>query len=116
MNVVLIAAGAFGAGRSARTMRSHVPLRELRTLPIARCRSKRRPIAKAEMPRQKPLKLSLSRTEQRAAQTDTWVRAHLARCRDAEKAKTSHLKALREAEGNIAAAIPRDAANMGLRC
>ena len=50
-----------------------------------------------QRPRQKPLKQNLSRSEQKAAQIDTWVRGHIARNREAEKAKTSHLKALREA-------------------
>jgi hypothetical protein len=49
------------------------------------------------MQRQKPLKLSLSRSEQKAAQVDTWVKADITRRREAEKAKTSRLKALREA-------------------
>ena len=50
-----------------------------------------------QQPRQKPLKQNLSRSEQKAAHIDTWVKGHIARSREAEKAKTSHLKALREA-------------------
>lgn len=52
---------------------------------------------KMQRQRQKPLKLSLTSSERKAARIDTWVRAHLARCRDAEQAKTTHLKALRKA-------------------
>jgi len=62
-----------------------------------------------QRPRQKPLKQNLSRSEQKAAQIDTWVRGHIARNREAEKAKTSHLKALREAhEAAASQAQPTD--------
>jgi len=50
-----------------------------------------------QRPRQKPLKQNLSRSEQKAAEIDNWVKGHIARSREAAKAKTSHLKALREA-------------------
>jgi hypothetical protein len=51
-----------------------------------------------EKPRQKPLiQSNLSRSEQKAAEIDAWVKGHMAQCREAEKAKASRLKALREA-------------------
>ena len=40
---------------------------------------------------------TLTRTEQRAAEIDIWVKGHIAEVREAEKAKTSRLRALREA-------------------
>jgi hypothetical protein len=46
---------------------------------------------------QKPLKQNMSRSEQKAAAIDISVRAQIATSRAAEKAKSSHLKALREA-------------------
>lgn len=49
-------------------------------------------------PQQKlPYKPNLSRSEQKAAEVDSWVKRQLAQCREAEKFKTSRLKALREA-------------------
>jgi hypothetical protein len=45
----------------------------------------------------------LSRSEQRAADTDTWVKQHLTEVREAEARKRVRLKALREARD---AALP----------
>ena len=39
----------------------------------------------------------LSRSEQRAAHTDSWVKKHLSEVREAEARKRARLKALREA-------------------
>ena len=39
----------------------------------------------------------LTRSERRAANTDTWVKQHLSEARDAEDRKRLRLKALREA-------------------
>ena len=39
----------------------------------------------------------LTRSERRAANTDTWVKQHLSEARDAEDRKRMRLKALREA-------------------
>ncbi len=39
----------------------------------------------------------LTRSERRAANTDTWVKQHLSEARDAEDRKRIRLKALREA-------------------
>lgn len=39
----------------------------------------------------------LSRSEQRAAHTDSWVKKHLTELREADARKRSRLKALREA-------------------
>jgi Arc/MetJ-type ribon-helix-helix transcriptional regulator len=39
----------------------------------------------------------LTRSERRAANTDTWVKQHLSEVRDAETRKRARLKALREA-------------------
>jgi len=39
----------------------------------------------------------LTRSERRAANTDTWVKQHLSEARDAEAGKRARLKALREA-------------------
>jgi hypothetical protein len=65
-------------------------------------------------PRQKPLVQNLSRSEQKAAQIDNWVRGHIARSREAEKAKSSHLKALREAhEAAVSQTKPRDEEQKG---
>jgi hypothetical protein len=41
--------------------------------------------------------LRLSRSEQRAADTDSWVKNHLSELREADARKRSRLKALREA-------------------
>ena len=47
---------------------------------------------------QKPLSQpTLSRSERKAADIDNWVKKHIAQSRDAQNAKTSRLKALREA-------------------
>ena len=46
---------------------------------------------------QKSLKQNLSRTEQKAASIDRWVKGHIASSRAAQKEKTARLKALREA-------------------
>lgn len=40
---------------------------------------------------------ALTRAEQKAAEIDNWVKGHIAQSREARNAKTSHLKALREA-------------------
>jgi hypothetical protein len=40
---------------------------------------------------------ALSRSEKRAADTDTWVKKHLSEARAADARKTNRLKALREA-------------------
>jgi hypothetical protein len=45
----------------------------------------------------------LTRSEQRAAHTDSWVKNHLTELRDADARKSSRLKALREARD---AALP----------
>jgi len=45
----------------------------------------------------------LTRSEQRAADTDSWVKNHLTELREAEARKRSRLKALREARD---AALP----------
>ena len=50
-----------------------------------------------QRPQQKPVKQNLSRSEQKAAHIDHWVRGHIAQSREAAKAKSSRLKALREA-------------------
>ena len=47
----------------------------------------------------------LTRSERRAANTDTWVKQHLSEERDAEEHKRSRLKALREARD---ATLPAD--------
>jgi hypothetical protein len=39
----------------------------------------------------------LTRSEKRAANTDTWVKQHLSEVRDGETVKRARLKALREA-------------------
>ena len=52
------------------------------------------------MPRLKqktPVALNLTRSEQKAAEIDTWVKGHIAEIREADKVKTSRLKALRQA-------------------
>lgn len=49
----------------------------------------------------------LSRSEQRAANTDTWVKQHLSEARDAEAHKRARLKAMRDARD--AAPSPEDA-------
>jgi len=41
--------------------------------------------------------LRLTRSEKRAADTDSWVKQHLTELREAEARKSSRLKALREA-------------------
>jgi hypothetical protein len=41
--------------------------------------------------------LRLTRSEKRAADTDSWVKEHLTELREAEARKSSRLKALREA-------------------
>ena len=38
-----------------------------------------------------------SRSEQKAARIDSWVKGHIAQSREAQKTKTSRLKALRQA-------------------
>jgi len=49
----------------------------------------------------------LSRSEQKAADIDNWVKKHIAQSREAQNAKTSRLKALREArEAEFSAARP----------
>jgi len=52
------------------------------------------------MPRLKqrtPVVPNLTRSEQKAAVIDSWVKGHIAQLREADKVKTSRLKALREA-------------------
>ena len=52
------------------------------------------------MPRLKqktPIAPNPTRSEQKAAQIDIWVKGHIAELREADKVKTSRLKALREA-------------------
>ena len=52
------------------------------------------------MPRLKqktPVPLSLTRSEQKAAEIDSWVKGHMAELREADKVKTERLKAMREA-------------------
>jgi len=44
-----------------------------------------------------PKSAVLSRAEKRAASIDSWVKKHLAECREADASKTSRLRALREA-------------------
>jgi hypothetical protein len=39
----------------------------------------------------------LNRSEQKAAEIDIWVKKHIAQSREAQNAKTSRLRALREA-------------------
>ena len=74
------------------------------------------------MPRLKqktPVALNLTRSEQKAAEIDTWVKGHIAEIREADKVKTSRLKALREArEAEISqhdASEPRPAARAAPR-
>jgi hypothetical protein len=43
----------------------------------------------------------LTRSERRAANTDTWVKQHLSEARDAESGKRARLKALREARDAV---------------
>jgi hypothetical protein len=45
--------------------------------------------------RKPPNPIALTRTERKAAETDVWVRNHLASIRVADDLKTSQLKALR---------------------
>jgi len=47
--------------------------------------------------RKSPKEPSLTRSEQKAAEIDQWVKGHLAESREKEKLKTARLKALREA-------------------
>ena len=52
------------------------------------------------MPRLKqktPIAPNPTRSEQKAAQIDIWVKGHIAELREADKVKTERLKALREA-------------------
>jgi hypothetical protein len=44
-----------------------------------------------------PVAPNPTRSEQKAAQIDTWVKGHIAELREADKVKTERLKALREA-------------------
>lgn len=53
---------------------------------------------------------ALSRSEKRAADTDSWVKKHLSEVRAADARKKSRLKALREARD---AALPADEARPG---
>lgn len=47
--------------------------------------------------RKSPKEPVLTRSEQKAAEIDQWVKGHLAESREKEKMKTARLKALREA-------------------
>ena len=47
--------------------------------------------------RKSPKEPVLTRSEQKAAEIDQWVKGHLAESREKEKVKTARLKALREA-------------------
>ena len=52
----------------------------------------------ARLKQKTPVPPNLTRSEKRAAETDTWVKGHIAQCREEDKIKTSRLKALREAQ------------------
>jgi hypothetical protein len=54
----------------------------------------------------------LTRSERRAANTDTWVRQHLSEVRDVEAGKRARLKALRDARD---AALSTDVAGPPLK-
>ena len=54
----------------------------------------------------------LTRSERRAANTDTWVKQHLSEVRDAEVGKRTRLKALREARD---AALSPDEAELRVK-
>lgn len=55
----------------------------------------------------------LTRSERRAANTDTWVKQHLSEARDVEDHKRTRLKALREARDATVSAGPGGEASKG---
>jgi len=57
--------------------------------------------------RKSPKEPVLTRSEQKAAEIDQWVKGHLAESREKEKVKTARLKALREAREAAARSEPK---------
>jgi hypothetical protein len=72
-------------------------MRELRALPRARRRSSRAVTIVVRLKQKSPAPPNLTRSEKKAADIDVWVKDHIAELREADKVKTSRLKALREA-------------------